>query len=149
MIPKPMFEVTAAITGTTKAGSFTGTCTAPAREAAALLTLVEEREELQGYVAAHSITVVHYVVARGGGKKAASAAVADLLRIAEVVPLVAVDFSHALVLEAGGMKDFEDAVQASAALKVGADYVVTSNKKDFRALAARTPSEMLAELARE
>jgi hypothetical protein len=41
--------------------------------------------------------------------------------------------------------DFEDAVQAAAAAKVGADFVATRNEKDFkrRPTKARSPAELL------
>jgi predicted nucleic acid-binding protein len=119
-----------------------------ALHAAVLLSLLESRADLQGYVAAHSVTVVHYVVARANGKRAASAAVTDLLRVVDVVPLVGLDFSHALALEAAGLNDYEDAVQVAAALKIGADYLVTSDRKHFKGAApqlpVRTPAELLA-----
>jgi len=54
--------------------------------------------------------------------------------------------SAALVL---GMSDFEDAVQAAAAAKVGADFVATRNERDYRKspVKARSPSELLTLLA--
>ena len=82
-------------------------------------------------MAGHTLTTVHYIVARTRDRQSAAAAVTDLLRILEVVPIEKVDFNQALVLP---MDDFEDAVQAAAALKIGVDYVVTRDDKGFRAL---------------
>jgi hypothetical protein len=43
-------------------------------------------------------------------------------------------------------KDFEDAVQMMAAVRSGADYLITRNVRDFKAgpLPALTPAEFLA-----
>lgn len=101
-----------------------------------------ERKEIAGYVAGHTITTAYYIVARSAGQKKAATAVTDLLRIVRVVPVEAADFAQALVL---GMADFEDAVQAATAAKIGADFVATRNEKDFRRspIRARSPSELL------
>lgn len=111
-------------------------------ESASLLDLAE-RGKLDGYVAGHTVTTVHYIVARAAGRRKAATAVTDLLRILHVVPIAEVDFAQALVL---GFADFEDAVQASAALKVGADYVATRNVSDFNKspVKPRSPGEILA-----
>jgi predicted nucleic acid-binding protein len=98
-----------------------------AAEAARLLAAVE-RGVAAGYVAGHTITTAHYVVAKTHGQAAAASAVSDLLRIVDVVAVDRTDFLHALSL---GWKDFEDAVQAGSALKIGADFIVTRNEKDF------------------
>lgn len=113
-----------------------------AADAAALLNAVD-LGRATGFVAGHTITTAYYIVARDQNRQAAATAVTDLLRIVEVVPVEAADFHQALVM---GMSDFEDAVQAAAALKVGADYVVTRNGRDFRGapVAPRTPAEALA-----
>jgi predicted nucleic acid-binding protein len=97
----------------------------------------------EGLVAGHTITTFHYIVAKEKGRQVAATAIVDLLRIVTVVPLETADFHQALLL---GLSDFEDAVQATAAMKVGADYVVTRNGRDFKGapVDARTPAEVLA-----
>jgi predicted nucleic acid-binding protein len=99
-----------------------------AASAAQLLSAIETNRA-HGYVAGHTITTVHYVVSHGRNRKAAAAAVSDLLRIVDVVPIAKEDLQHAVGLS---MSDFEDAVQVAAALKISADYIVTRNEKDFR-----------------
>lgn len=113
-----------------------------AQESAALLDAAE-RGKITAYVAGHTITTAHYIVARAAGRRRAATAVTDLLRIVHVVPISESDFAQALVL---GFADFEDAVQAAAALKVGADYVATRNTTDFKKspVKARSPAELLA-----
>ena len=112
------------------------------RDAARLLSAVEDGNA-EGHVAAHTITTIHYIVAREKSRQVAARAVTDVLRIVRVVPIAAADFQQALVL---GIRDFEDAVQAAAALQIGADYLVTRNTRDFRGapVEVRTPGEVLA-----
>jgi hypothetical protein len=100
-----------------------------------------------GFIASHTVTTVHYIVAKGKDKKVAATAVTDLLRIVRVVPLADADFQQALVL---GLADFEDAVQAAAALSIGADYLVTRNEKDFQGIPipVRSAGEVLALIER-
>lgn len=101
-----------------------------AEPAASLLSKVE-RGEAAGFVAGHTITTLHYVVSRARDRRSAAEAVTDLLRFMEVVPIEKADFNQALILPTD---DFEDAVQAAAALKVGADYIVTRDEKGFAGL---------------
>jgi predicted nucleic acid-binding protein len=111
-------------------------------QSAQLLAAVEDGR-IEGYVAAHTITTIRYIVAREKGKHVAARAVTDILRIVRVVPIASADFQQALVL---GINDFEDAVQAAAALQIGADYLITRNTKDFKtgSIEVRTPGEALA-----
>jgi predicted nucleic acid-binding protein len=101
-----------------------------AEPAAALLSKVE-RGEAVGFVAGHTITTIHYVVSRAQDRQSAAEAITDLLRFLEVAPVEKADLSQALILPTD---DFEDAVQAAAALKVGADYIVTRDEKGFGGL---------------
>ncbi len=115
------------------------------RDSSALLDAAERRK-VTGYVAAHTITTVYYIVAKVSGARRAATAVADLLRIVKIAPIAEADFTQALVL---GIADFEDSVQAAAAAKVGADYIATRNGKDFRnsPVKPRSPAELLAMLS--
>lgn len=99
-----------------------------APEAALLLDAVV-RGRARGFVAGHAVTTVHYIVEREAGRTAANTGVSDLLQILAVIPLDAADFHRA---QAMGLRDYEDAVQVAACLKVGADYLVTRNGKDFK-----------------
>ncbi len=112
-----------------------------AGDAARLLSAAEEGR-VAGFIAGHTVTTVHYLVSRERDARAAATAVTDLLRIARVVPLGDADFQQALAL---GLADFEDAVQAAAALQIGADALVTRNGRDFRGIPVpvRTPGEIL------
>jgi predicted nucleic acid-binding protein len=102
-----------------------------------------ENGRATGYVAGHTITTAHYVINKTLGRQAAAFAVSDLLRIFEVVAAEKADFHQAATL---GFRDFEDSVQAACALKVGVDYIVTRNEKDFQGIPipARPASIILA-----
>jgi predicted nucleic acid-binding protein len=98
---------------------------------------------IEGFVAAHAVTTIHYVVEREHDRPTALMAVADLLSVLQVAELGAADFQRALALE---LRDYEDAVQVAACLRVGAQFLVTRNAKDFRGapVTARGAGEVLA-----
>jgi predicted nucleic acid-binding protein len=114
-------------------------------DAARLLDAVA-RGAARGFAAGHAVTTVHYIVEENAGRAQANAAVSDLLRVLSVVPLDGPDFQRALSLE---MRDYEDAVQVAACLKIGADYLVTRDRKDFRGASVRAhaPGEVLGILS--
>jgi predicted nucleic acid-binding protein len=114
------------------------------REASRLFAIVASGGA-EGYVAGHTITTAHYIVGRAVARQPALTAMADLLRIVEVVPVEKADFMEALGL---GFRDFEDAVQAVCALKVGADVIVTRDAADFTGfpIPALPPGAVLASL---
>lgn len=101
-----------------------------AADSARLLAAVE-REDHDGWVAAHTVTTVHYLVSRARDRKAAALAVADLLDIVGVVDVGADELRRALLLD---LPDFEDGVQAACAQKVGADALVTRDARGFEGL---------------
>ena len=111
-------------------------------EATALLDR-SARGEIEGYVAAHSVTTIYYIVERERDRRTALTALGDLLSTVAVAELGGADFHRALAL---GLRDFEDAVQAAACLRIGADFLATRNAKDFKgaAVTTRTPGEILA-----
>jgi predicted nucleic acid-binding protein len=115
----------------------------PWAESAAELLSAIDQGKATGFMAGHTLTTVHYVVSRARDRQVASEAVTDLLRLLEVVPIEKVDFNQALILR---MDDFEDAVQGAAALKIGADYVVTRDERGFGSLSipALAPGAILS-----
>jgi len=113
-----------------------------AGDAEALLRLVEAGA-VEGLVAAHTITTLHYLLARHMGKAKSRRILTDLMQLVEVVPVDEDRLRHALGLN---WVDFEDAVQASCAEKAEADYLVTRDKKGFKKSPVKpvTPAEALA-----
>jgi predicted nucleic acid-binding protein len=83
---------------------------------------------VEAYVAGHAVTTAHYIMGRAVERSTALTALADLLRIVDVVPVSKTDFIEAMALE---FRDIEDAVQAVCALKVGAEVIVTRDAGDF------------------
>jgi predicted nucleic acid-binding protein len=110
-------------------------------DGASLLSAIE-LGRAEGYIASHAITTVHYIVARERDDATARLAVTHILRLLSVIPLGTDDFHAAVALD---MPDFEDAVQSAAALAAGINYIVTSNKKDFKhsPVPPRTAAELL------
>jgi predicted nucleic acid-binding protein len=113
-----------------------------ARPAAELLAIIETNQA-QGFVAAHTLPTVYYVVAKSQDRDTATRAMHDLLRLLDVVPVEKQDFYRALSLP---LNDFEDAVQAAAAFRIDAEYLVTRNEPDFKgaSIATATPSTILS-----
>jgi predicted nucleic acid-binding protein len=114
-------------------------------DATALLDAIA-KGQAEGHLAGHSVTTVYYIVERERNRAVAATAVSDLLQFLSVVPLASADFQRALGL---GLRDYEDGVQAAAALQIGADCLVTRNPKDFKGapVTVRSPGEVLALLA--
>ena len=100
------------------------------------------RGTAEGHVAPHCITTAYYIIAREIDDATARLAVAHILRVLSVVALGTDDFYTAVAID---MADFEDAVQSSAALAIGANYIASNNKKDFRRspVPARNAAELL------
>ncbi|HEY0022081.1 MAG TPA: PIN domain-containing protein [Longimicrobium sp.] len=115
-------------------------------EAAAGVFAAIEAKRATGFVAGHTLTTAFYVIRRTEGTQSAALAIGDLLRVLEVVPVERADFMEALAFQ---WRDFEDAVQAVCAQKVGVDVIVTRDLADFRdsRIPAVSPVDALARLA--
>lgn len=116
--------------------------------AASARVLVEARRGLyEGMLPAHALTTIHYISEKYSGREVADRTVDWLLASFEVVPAAKGDFLRARTL---GMKDFEDAVVACAALAGECDLVVTRNVEGFAEapIRALTPEEWLEERER-
>lgn len=87
------------------------------------------REEAVGWVAAHSLTTLFYVINRLRNRETAVAAITGLLDVFTVAPINDPIIRKAL---SWGWSDFEDAVQMAAAANIGADYLITRNPRDFQ-----------------
>ena len=98
---------------------------------------------VEGWVAAHSLTTLFYLLARHESPERARVALTDLLNIVSVAAVDQTVVERALVLP---YQDFEDAVQMMAAVRLGADYLVTRNVRDYQAgpLPVLQPVELLA-----
>ena len=101
------------------------------------------RGDVLGWLAAHSITTMFYVISRTRNREAAVHAVTSLLESFTVATVDDTVIRKALSL---GWKDFEDAVQMGAAIADDIDYLITRNIKDFQSgpVPAIQPAAFLA-----
>lgn len=107
-----------------------------------VLRLVESGK-IEGFLAAHTVTTLHFLLSRHLGKARAKKVLDDLLQITRIVAVDDGRIRHALAMN---WSDFEDAVQAACAEKAEADYLVTRDKKGFRRSVVKvvTPAELIA-----
>lgn len=98
-----------------------------------------EMHPKQAAIAWHSVANVAYLV-----KQDARAFLAELLAFVEVAAGDTATVRQALAMPT---KDFEDALQASAAIGFGADIIVTRNVSDYKKLpiTAMTPTRFVAD----
>ncbi len=95
---------------------------------AASLWAALERGKGRGYVPAHGVTTIYYLVSRAQGAAFARRATDGILRTFAVAPVDEKVLQRALAL---GWPDFEDAVCASAAEFCRCDAIVTRDPKGF------------------
>ena len=98
---------------------------------------------VEGHVAAHSLTTLFYLLAKHESADRARVALTDLLAFLTVAAVDGTVIERALSLP---YTDFEDAVQMTAAVRCGAEYLVTRDVRDFRArpLPVLQPAELVA-----
>jgi predicted nucleic acid-binding protein len=115
----------------------------PFYDMSARVLAAAERGLVEGWVAAHSLTTLFYLLTRYRSTERARVALTDLLTFLSVA---AVD--HEVIEQALNLPypDFEDAVQMMAAVRSGVQYLVTRNVRDYGLgpLPALQPAELLA-----
>jgi hypothetical protein len=112
-------------------------------EFSARLLALAETGRIQGWLAAHSITTLFYLIAKDKSAEQAKVILTSLLQFLKIAPVDQSTIEQALNLP---YRDFEDAVQMMAALQIRADYLLTRNAKDFQPapLEVIQPVELLA-----
>lgn len=115
----------------------------PHWKASARVLAAIEKPRVVGLVAAHSVTTIHYLLSKHLSRTRARAAVVNLLGLVQTAPVDHEVLLHALSL---GWNDFEDAVQAAAAIGAKASHLITRNPRDFPRLTlpVLSPEEFLA-----
>jgi len=100
------------------------------------------RKENAAFVAWHTISNVYYILRHQANHDQATEFLGDLLKWVEVVGVGHTDAVRAFRYD---MRDFEDALQVTAAEACSADMILTRNIEDFRAspILARTPEDFL------
>ena len=112
----------------------------------ARLLALAETGRIQGFLSAHSITTLYYLIAKDRSPEHARVTLTSLLQFLRIAPVDQNTIEQALNLP---YRDFEDAVQMLAALQIHADYLLTRNVKDYQPapLEVIQPVELLAILS--
>jgi len=87
------------------------------------------RQECKGYIAAHSITNIFYILRNDFSASKIKKMLIELCEYIEVVGIQKKQIIDALVNE--DFDDLEDRLQVECAQTVNADYIVTRNIPDF------------------
>jgi predicted nucleic acid-binding protein len=101
-----------------------------------------ETKRAEGFISVITITDVMYILRKHKTSGGIRGAMTALMSIVDISDVTRADIRNAFSCE---MRDFEDAAQAMCAKRIGADYIVTRNVKDFAASPVRAilPSDML------
>ena len=100
----------------------------PFYAASAALLAAAETGRIHGYIAAHSVTTLFYLIQKGKSSSEARATITNLLQFLNIGPVDQTTIEQALNLD---YHDFEDAVQMMSAVQCKADYLITRNIKDY------------------
>ena len=100
--------------------------------------LLAAGEKCQGFVTANSITDIYYLVRKNASEAIAREALRNLLQVFAIVDINGTDCENALE---SPIDDYEDALAAVCALKIGADYIIT---RDEGFLQAQLPVPVVA-----
>ena len=111
-------------------------------QSARVLGLIEQ-QFVEGYIAAHSITTLFYLIAKYRSPLQSKVTIADLLKL-----LLVARVDHSIIEKALSfpMNDFADAVQLAAAIDCDVDYLVTRDPEDFKGspIPVLKPVELIA-----
>lgn len=101
-----------------------------------------EKQIIQGYLCATTITTIDYLATKSLGKVGSKMAITKLLELFVIAEVNRRTLTDALLSD---FSDFEDAVLFHAGLDAGVDTVVTRNSKDFKTaeLPIYSPEELL------
>lgn len=99
----------------------------PFYEDSARLLAAVETGRIDGYISAHSMTTLFYLIQKGRSSAEAHAILTGLLQFLQVAPVDQNTIEQALNLD---FRDFEDAVQMVSALQCKAGCLITRNVKD-------------------
>ena len=100
----------------------------PFFETSAGLLAAVEAGKVRGYIAAHSVTTLFYLIQKGNSSAEARATITNLLQFLKIAPVDQTTIEQALNL---AYRDFEDAVQMISAVQSKVDCLITRNIKDY------------------
>ena len=115
----------------------------PFYAASARVLACAETGTVEGWVAAHSLTTLFYLLTKYQSVEQARVTLSELLNFLSVATVDRAVIEGALNLP---YQDFEDAVQMVAAVRSGVQYLVTRDVQDFKfgPLPVLQPAELLA-----
>ncbi|MBM7556779.1 PIN domain-containing protein [Halanaerobacter jeridensis] len=87
------------------------------------------KDDIQGYVCAHEITILSYLLQRKFKLQKVKYFLEEILDIFQIISVNNKILKSALDSE---IKDYEDAVIELSALETEVDYIITRNLKDFK-----------------
>lgn len=101
-----------------------------------------KKEKVKGYIAFHSVSIIWYLLRKFPVSERRSL----LLQATEFFEVIAAP--HSEVIKAAkndNFPDFEDCLQMQCAIAAKANFIITTNKKDFKTseIPAVTPAEIL------
>lgn len=101
-----------------------------------------DKKRIIGYITASTVTDIYYISRKEKGNEIAIEFISNLM---EIVDVIGVDKSIIIKALKSNLKDFEDAVQISAAEYYEIEIIVTRNKSDFlnSGLEILTPKELI------
>ena len=88
-----------------------------------------ETGTIQGWLAAHSVTTLFYLIAKDKSPEQARVTLASLMQFLNIAP---VDQNTIELAMSMPYRDFEDAVQMISAVQIHADYLLTRNVQDYQ-----------------
>jgi predicted nucleic acid-binding protein len=101
----------------------------PFVEASSKLLAAVEAGQIEGFVAAHSITTLFYLIQKGRSFAEARAVITNLLQFLKIATVDQNTIEQALNLD---FRDLEDAVQMISAVQCKADCLITRNVKNYQ-----------------
>jgi len=105
------------------------------------------QQKCNGYIAAHSITNIFYILRKQFSASERKKMLLELCEFIEIAGIEKKEIINALTNE--DFDDFEDRLQVECARMVNADYIVTRDIPDFSAspIPAILPEELLKRMA--
>ncbi|BAZ10798.1 hypothetical protein NIES4071_26220 [Calothrix sp. NIES-4071] len=100
----------------------------PFVEDAAMLFEKVDAGEVEGFIAATTITNIYYIVRRAAGTEKALEAIIQVLTDLHICAVERTILEQAIALN---FRDFEDAVQCACAIAHGVDAIVTRDASGF------------------
>jgi predicted nucleic acid-binding protein len=114
---------------------------------AVLLMDAAEKSIVNGFLCAHSVTTIYYLMEKTKERTFARQNIRLLFDIFAVAPVTRVVLQEALELD---FSDYEDAVVHESAIGINADGIVTRNSADYgkSKIAVYSPAELLSAIGK-